>query len=65
MRVLFADTLFWIAISRPNDPWADAAKQASASVEPLHLVTTDEVLAEFLTAMAAGGAHIRSRAVQL
>jgi len=65
MRVVFADTLFWIAISRPNDPWAETAKQASTSVEPIRLVTTDEVLSEFLTAMAEGGPQIRRRAAQL
>ena len=65
MRVLFADTQFWIAICRPNDPWAKAAEDAITSAKPVRLVTTDEVLTELLTAMAAGGPHLRLRAAKL
>jgi hypothetical protein len=28
MKTVFADTLFWVARIRPNDYWANAAKQA-------------------------------------
>jgi predicted nucleic acid-binding protein len=64
MTAVFADTLYWIAIVRPGDPWQAAALQSRRSVQAEHLVTTDEVLTEFLTALASGGPVLRRRAAQ-
>jgi predicted nucleic acid-binding protein len=63
MKTVFADTLYWVAISRPIDSWRAAALQARRNVGEAVLVTTDEVLAEFLTAMAKGGHWMRATAV--
>jgi hypothetical protein len=41
LRIVFADTLYWIAIFLPNDPWSDAAK--AVDLGGARLVTTEEV----------------------
>jgi uncharacterized protein len=62
---VFADTLYWIAMARPNDPWTSAARQARTSVADATLVTTDEVLSEFLTALSGGGSALRRTAAKM
>lgn len=62
---VFADTLYWIAMARPGDSWAAAARSVRATVSDARLVTTDEVLSEFLTALGGGGVEIRQSAVQM
>lgn len=63
MRRVFADTLYWLAIFLPGDAWADVAR--SADVSEALLITTEEVLAEFLTAVSAHGNHTRRLACRL
>ncbi len=63
MRTVFADTLYWIAIFLPNDPWTDTAK--TVDLGDTRLVTTEEVLSEFLTGVAGFGEHIRRLACEL
>jgi len=65
MRTVFADSLYWIAVTRPKDPWGDAANRAKTQLGSVLLVTTDEVLAEFLAALCSGGPAIRRQAVKL
>lgn len=65
MRLVFADTLYWIAVARPNDSWAAAAKSARAQVGKVTLVTTDEVLAEFTTALSRSGPGVRRAVVAM
>ncbi len=50
MRRVFADSLYWIALSHPRDQWHAAALAASQALRNAEIVTTDEVLSEFLTA---------------
>lgn len=64
MREVFADTHYWIAIINPSDQWAAAAKTAKDKLGTVRLVTTDEVLTEFLTALALYGEHLRQIAVR-
>lgn len=64
MRKVFADTVYWIATVKPNDSHASAAKDARQAVGSCIIVTTDEVLGEFVTAFSKGGSALRSRAVQ-
>jgi len=63
MKTVFADTLYWVAIVRPTDPWHSAAQRARKAIGPVRLITTDEVLSEFLTALSGGGPKVRDRAV--
>lgn len=65
MTLAFADTLYWVAIARPNDPWSPAARAARASLGAVTLVTTDEVLVEFATALSRGGPAVRRVAAQM
>jgi predicted nucleic acid-binding protein len=56
------DTLYWIARTWPGDPWYASAVQARQRLGAAHLVTTDEVLSEFLTALSGAGSHYRQQA---
>lgn len=65
MRSIFADTLCWIAITHAKDQWHQAAVTASRTLAGCRLVTTDEVLTEFLNAFAGAGQVLRREAVDL
>lgn len=62
MRRVFADTLYWVALTLPGDPWKIPADEAWARLSDVHLVTTDSVLTEFLAALAGAGNLYRERA---
>lgn len=57
MTAVFADTLYWIAIFLPDDPWAKAA--ISVDLFKVRLVTTEEVINEFLTGVSGYGEQTR------
>ena len=61
MRYVFADTLYWVATTYPNDMWHRLAVEARQQLGAVHLVTTEEVLIEYLTALAAAGAYYRRK----
>ncbi|MBC8419237.1 MAG: hypothetical protein H8E10_11635 [Desulfobacterales bacterium] len=42
MKKVFADSHYWIALAKPRNQWADAAKAAKASLGEALIVTTDE-----------------------
>ena len=63
MKQVFADTLYWIAIFLPGDPWASAAMAVDLS--GASLITTEEVLSEFLTAVSAQAERTRCLACRL
>ncbi len=65
MKSVFVDSHYWVAIARPNDQWADRAKRAKGNLENVLLVTTDEVLSEFLAALSKGGPKLRQGAVKM
>ena len=58
MKQVFADTL-WVASITPGDPWHAPTLRAVTALGPVHLVTTEEVLVEFLSAYAGRGADLR------
>ena len=62
MRRIFVDTLYWVAVTNRKDQWHQAAMKASRNLAGCHLVTTDEVLTEFLTAFCEAGPMLRQRA---
>lgn len=63
MKLVFADTVYWIAVLNPRDALSSAAKAAREAVGQAILVTTEEVLAEFLNAMSRSAA-LRKAAVK-
>lgn len=65
MMTVFVDTQYWIAVTRPDDSWAVSAKKAKANLENPFLITTDEVLVEFLNALAGCGEHLRLTATKM
>jgi len=52
---VFADTFYWLALARPHDSWHTAARRWAAASVSITLVTTDEVLTEFLNGLAGAG----------
>ncbi len=64
MRQVFADTLHWVASITPGDPWYGPTLRAVAALGAAHLVTTEEVLVEFLSAYAGHGAYLRQEAMK-
>jgi predicted nucleic acid-binding protein len=66
MKKVFADSSYWIAVVRPKDQWSGAADQARKNLgSDAILVTTDEVLIEFLTALSRGGPSLRRTAAKM
>ena len=59
MEEVFADAFYWIALANPADQWHDAAGQFDKANQHLSLITTEEVLTEFLNFYAEAGNHRR------
>lgn len=57
MKLVFADTLYWIALFVPGDSWSEAA--IAVDLSAASLVTTEEVLGEFPTAVSSRGERTR------
>ncbi len=64
MKKVFADSHYWIATVNPHDQWKEAAKAARSSLGDALIVTTDEVLTEFLAALRSGE-HMRKQAARM
>ena len=61
---VFVDAAYWIAAINPDDQWHEAAVQARERLpRNERLVTTQEVLTEFLANMSGRGAYHRQLAV--
>jgi uncharacterized protein len=65
MRRVFADTLYWVAITHRKDHWHQAAVAISRTLPGCQFVTTDELLVEVLAAFCEAGPHLRKRAATL
>ena len=63
MNPLFADTFYWIALIDLTDVCHERAVALSAERRDSLIVTTDEVLAEYLTFFAAAPEPMRRKAV--
>ena len=62
---VFVDTAYLIAILNPNDELAEAAAVAHHQLGEVRLVTTEEVLTEFLNTMSDTSSGIRVRAHEM
>ncbi len=60
MRRVFADSLYWIALSHQRDQWHAAALKASRAPQSVEIVTAQEMLSEFLTAFRHTPAYVAS-----
>ena len=54
MRIVFADTFYWIALTLPGDAAYSRAHQVTDDI-----LTTEEVLAEYLTFFSAAPEYLR------
>ena len=63
MTEVFVDTAYLVALARRHDQWHETAVAARNRLGEVPLVTTDEVLTEFLTAMSNAGPGLRKDAV--
>ena len=62
---VFVDAVYWIAFADPRDQWHEQAMEARARLpEDERLITTQEILTEFLAAMSNKGAYYRQRAME-
>jgi uncharacterized protein len=59
MRRVFAHAVYWIALGHRKDQWHAKAVQISQQLGQVALVTTDEMLEEFLTYFSAFGKTFR------
>ena len=64
-RTLFADTFYWIALIFPRDTHHSTVLSFSRTLRGVRLLTTDEVLSEFLSYFAGLGTYWRSKAATL
>jgi predicted nucleic acid-binding protein len=64
MRTVFADTSYWLALTNFQDQWHTRARQLSVELQPCRVVTTDEVLVEFLNWYRNKGSVVRRFAVR-
>lgn len=62
---VFADTFYWLAVSSPTDQWHEPVLKAVATLGNLSIVTTEEVLTEFLAGMAGRGDYQRALAIRM
>lgn len=63
MTAFFADTFYWIALADSNDQAHRRALSLTRERRSWRIVTTDEVLVEFLTFFAAAPEHLRRAAL--
>jgi uncharacterized protein len=65
MKKLFADTFYWVALAHPKDDWHEKVKNVSKELGSFLIITSDEVLIEFLTFFGKNGPILRNKAVDL
>jgi predicted nucleic acid-binding protein len=65
MRRVFADTFYWIALLNPRDQAHNLAVSVSKGLGAVRIVTTEEVLTEFLNFFGSRGSHLRCAAAGL
>jgi len=63
MRRIFADAVFWVAVANRKDQWYAKVVTVIRSLGQATLVTTEEVLDEFLAHYSGHGPVLRNLAV--
>ncbi|HBB96237.1 MAG TPA: nucleic acid-binding protein [Blastocatellia bacterium] len=65
MKVVFTDTVYWVALINPKDEWRNQARSATALLNDARIITTDSILIEVLNFFAEHGDEARRRAVSV
>jgi uncharacterized protein len=63
MRILFADAFYWIALLNPQDENYQKVKAFNRTLGQVQIITTDEVLTEFLNFYSSYSSQMRQSAV--
>lgn len=64
MREIFADTGYWIALLNPDDDLHQKARNLTASLKTVRIVTSEMVFTELLNAFSGKGSFYRQKAVK-
>lgn len=62
MKIVFADTFYWAALTSTEDAAHERAMDLSRSLAPDRIITTDEVLCEYLAFFAGAKSSVRAQA---
>jgi predicted nucleic acid-binding protein len=62
VKVVFADTFYWAALTSTDDATHQHAMDLSRGLAPDKIITTDEVLCEYLAFFAGARASVRAQA---
>jgi uncharacterized protein len=65
LKLVFADTVYWVALINPNDEWRNQARSATTLLTDAQIITTDSILIEVLNFFAEHGDEARRRAVSV
>ena len=65
VKLVFADTFYWIAFLNPRDDWHQAALHYARQYPNVSLITTDGVLDEVLNYASTRGTLMRQKALAL
>lgn len=65
MRTVFADTFYWIAVLNPRDQAHARAVSVSKRLGAARIITSEEVLTEFLNYFSTRGPFFRGAAARL
>ncbi|MDE2887122.1 MAG: PIN domain-containing protein [Gemmatimonadota bacterium] len=63
MSAVFVDASYFIALFRPRDRWKAVTQEARRRLGDVELVTTDEILMEFLTGISRVSPAVREQAL--
>jgi uncharacterized protein len=64
MREVYADTVYWIALANPLDQWHPLAVRASRTLRGKMIITSEEILTEFLAHFSGQGQMVRQGATR-
>ena len=59
MRGVFADAVYWVALTHPRDQWHERAVGAARALRGATIVTTEDVFDEFLAHFSEHGPAFR------
>jgi predicted nucleic acid-binding protein len=65
VRLVFADTFYWISLANPRDEWHQRVSQVSPMLQSARIITTDEIVVEFLNYYSELGPELRATACDL
>jgi len=63
MRVVFADTFYWVSLINPHDDWHKKILITSQSLNQVKIITTEEVLIEVMSFYSKAGFRMRGKTV--